>query len=65
MMLKEMFVVKVVFSGSILDVYFNRLKKMWWHGYGVYQKERNWKWFQGLGPEQSEDELIIWDGDYV
>ena len=32
---------------------------------GMDMKERNWRWLQGLGPEQSEDELIIWEGDYV
>lgn len=38
--IREMFVVKVVFSGSILDVYFNRLKKnvMAWM-YGIQERE--------------------------
>lgn len=40
MISEEMFVVKVVFSGSILDVYFNRLKNnvMAWM-YGIPERE--------------------------
>lgn len=56
-------IVKVVCSGPILDIFFNRLKRIcWWSGFGGYKKDRSQRWFQGLGSAKSEDRaLITWD----